>query len=174
MEGDTRRKQLLKLITNSQKPLSGTVLAKRLGISRQVIVQDIAVLRAGNHAIYATNRGYLLHKEPSCFSRVVYVKHTAEQIEEELNTIVDCGASVIDVIVQHGVYGTIKTDLYVSSRQEVQLFLKQMKQKRTKPLTDLTGGVHGHTIQAKSVEILNLVEKLLNERGFLYVNPLKS
>ena len=75
---------------------------------------------------------------------------------------------MLDVIVQHSVYGTIKADLNVSSRQEVQTFLKEMAGKRTKPLTDLTGGIHGHTITAKSEEILDLVERQLEEHGFLY------
>ena len=93
--------------------------------------------------------------------RVIRVKHNSHQIEEELNVIVDCGARVLDVTVEHEIYGIIRADLKVASRQEVKLFLKGFIRKpRQNHLTDLTNGIHSHTIEAKSEEILDLVEKL--------------
>ena len=102
-------------------------------------------------------------------TRVIRVKHDSRQIEEELNIIVDCGARVLDVIVEHEVYGVIRADLKVASRQEVKLFLNDLSKNQTKPLTDLTNGIHSHTIEAKSEEILDLVEKMLKEKEFLYL-----
>ena len=161
MEGDARRQELLRLISKSQKPISGTELAQTLHVSRQVIVQDVALLRAGKYPIFATNRGYvLLQDDVHHVTRVIRVKHNSHQIEEELNAIVDCGARVLDVTVEHEIYGIIRADLKVASRQE---------ENQTKPLTDLTNGIHSHTIEAKSEDILDLVEKTLKEKGFLYL-----
>ena len=62
MEGDARRQELLRLISKSQKPISGTELAQTLHVSRQVIVQDVALLRASKYPIFATNRGMSCYK----------------------------------------------------------------------------------------------------------------
>ena len=108
MEGDARRQELLRLISKSQKPISGTELAQTLHVSRQVIVQDVALLRASKYPIFATNRGYvLLQDDTHHVTRVIRVKHNSHQIEEELNVIVDCGARVLDVTVEHEIYGII-------------------------------------------------------------------
>lgn len=169
MEGDVRRQELLHLISKSQKPISGTELAQQLHVSRQVIVQDVALLRASKYPIFATNRGYvMLQDSDNHVTRVIKVKHNSHEIEEELNAIVDCGARVLDVTVEHEIYGVIRADLKVASRQEVKLFLKDLSDNLTKPLTDLTNGIHSHTIEAKSEEILDLVEQTLKEKGFLY------
>ncbi len=101
MEGNARRQELLRLISKSQKPISGTELAQTLHVSRQVIVQDVALLRASKYPIFATNRGYvLLQDDTHHVTRVIRVKHNSHQIEEELNVIVDCGARVLDVTVE--------------------------------------------------------------------------
>ena len=111
----------------------------------------------------------MLQDDAHHITRVIRVKHNSHQIEEELNAIVDCGARVLDVTVEHEIYGIIRADLKVASRQEVKLFLRDLSENQTKPLTDLTNGVHSHTIEAKSEEILDLVEKTLKEKGFLYL-----
>ena len=170
MTGSDRRQEILKNIKESDRPVSGSKLAKDYDVSRQVIVQDVALLRASKYPIFATNRGYvLLQDDIHHVTRVIRVKHNSHQIEEELNVIVDCGARVLDVTVEHEIYGIIRADLKVASRQEVKLFLKDLYENQTKPLTDLTNGIHSHTIEAKSEEILDLVEKTLKEKGFLYL-----
>ncbi len=169
MEGDVRRQELLRLISESEQPVSGTALAQRLCVSRQVIVQDIALLRAGRHPVLATSRGYMLLRDSGgLVTRTVQVKHDGSRMEEELNAIVDCGACVLDVTVEHQIYGVIRAELKVASRREVQLFLQDMARRRTKPLTALTGGVHCHTIGAGSEEVLDLAVRTLQEKGFLY------
>ncbi len=168
MEGKKRREKLIELLTLSKEPMSGSELAKTLGVSRQIIVQDIALLRATNKNILSTNKGYLLFvQEPQKFNRCFLVKHTTEQIEEELCVIVDNGGKVLDVIVMHDIYGQIEADLLINNRQDVYDFVKKVQEKKTTPLKELTDGVHLHTVEADSEEILDRIEKELKERNFL-------
>lgn len=168
MEGNERREKLIKLLSTSKEPLSGSELAKTLGVSRQVIVQDIALIRATNKNILSTNKGYLLYViEPKKFNRCFWVKHTTEQIEEELCAIVDNGGKVLDVIVMHDIYGQIETDLIIRNRLDVYEFVKKVQQKQTVPLKELTNGIHLHTVEADSEEILDRIEKVLDEKNFL-------
>lgn len=113
MEGDERRQFILKLLAGSESPLSGTEIAGKCGVSRQIIVQDIALLRATNKNILSTYRGYLLYqpeKDTENFKRTFAVSHTDEQIQDELYTFVDCGGKVLDVTVMHEIYGAITVD----------------------------------------------------------------
>ena len=168
MEGKKRREKLIELLTMSKEPLSGSELAKTLRVSRQIIVQDIALLRATNKNILSTNKGYLLFvKEPQKFNRCFLVKHTTEQIEEELCAIVDNGGKVLDVIVMHDIYGQIEADLMINNRQDVYDFVKKVQEKKTTPLKELTDGVHLHTVEADNEEILDRIEKVLTEKNFL-------
>ena len=170
MEGEQRRNQILTILQSENQPLSGTELAKRLGVSRQVIVQDIALLRAVNRNILSTNKGYILyHKEDAekKVKRTVKVCHTSEQIQEELYTIVDNGGSVLDVVVEHEIYGQITADLIIHNRADVDAFVDKVEKHRTKPLNALTDGIHFHTIEADEEEILDRIVNQLREKGFL-------
>lgn len=168
MEGQERREKLIKMLQNSQEPISGTELAKKLGISRQVIVQDIALLRAVNKNILSTTKGYILYyQEEQKVNRCYLVKHTTEQIEDELCTIVDNGGKVLDVIVTHDIYGEISTNLIIKNRQDVYDFVQRVKTKNTVPLKELTDGVHLHTVEADSEEILDKIENALREKRYL-------
>src|SRR5690554_4631292 len=120
MEAKERREKLINILEQSQKPISGSKLAEQLGVSRQVIVQDIALLRASNEKIFSTNKGYLLYRQQSTkLSRSYLVKHSTQEIEEELCLIVDLGGRILDVGVSHGVYGNISTDLIINNRHDV-------------------------------------------------------
>lgn len=168
MEGNRRREKLIALLITAKEALSGSELAKLLGVSRQVIVQDIALLRATNKNILSTNKGYILYTmEPQKYNRCFLVKHATEQIEEELCAIVDNGGKVLDVIVMHDIYGQIQTDLIIKNRQDVYDFVAKVKEKKTTPLKELTDGVHLHTIEADSEEILDRIEHVLAEKNFL-------
>lgn len=169
MEGAQRRDKLINILKNRKDdPISGTDLSKLLGVSRQVIVQDIALLRAVNKNILSTTKGYLLYyQEEQKVNRCFPVKHTNSQIEEELCTIVDHGGKVLDVIVMHDIYGEIRTDLIISNRKDVYDFVKKVNEKRTVPLKELTDGTHLHTVEADSEEILNDIEQALREHGYL-------
>ena len=141
MDGDKRRKEIMELLNTEKDPLSGTSLAKRLGVSRQVIVQDIALLRATNKNILSTNRGYILYGKQgdrmTC-KRVVAVKHTDEQMRDELYCIVDAGAKVLDVIIEHEVYGQISVDLFINSRRDVDEFMEKLLANTARPLNSFS------------------------------------
>ena len=133
MNAEKRRDNILKLLAESDSPLSGTDLAKCLAVSRQVIVQDIALLRAVNKNILSTNKGYLLFHEEEKMKgrkRSVKVRHTQQQILDELCTIVDLGGHILDVVVAHEIYGQITCDLIINSRQDAKSFVEQCECKR--------------------------------------------
>lgn len=168
MEGHERREKLVQLLQNSKEPISGTELAKKLGVSRQVIVQDIALLRAVNKDILSTTKGYMIYlREEQKVNRCFLVKHTNEEIEDELCAIVDNGGKVLNIIVSHEIYGEITADLIIKNRQDVYDFVNKVKLKNTVTLKTLTDGVHLHTVEADSEEILDKIEKVLKEKNYL-------
>lgn len=168
MDGETRRADILKLIQESDTPVSGARLAERFKISRQVIVQDIAVLRAADNEIISTNRGYICRSTSENKEyRVFKVQHDDSRIMEELNVIVDYGGIVEDVFVNHKVYGKMNARLMISSRKQVNDFVENIKAGKSKPLNNITSGYHYHTVQADSREILDLIKEELEKKGFL-------
>ena len=168
MEGNERREKLIELLTHQKTPISGTELAKKLHVSRQIVVQDIALLRAVNRNILSTTKGYLLYvQEQKRANRCFFVKHTTDQIEDELLTIVDLGGKVLDVIVSHEIYGSISADLIINSRQDVYDFVAKVKSKKTVPLKELTNDCHYHTVEADSEATLDRIELALKEKHYL-------
>lgn len=168
MEGDVRRKEILQLLSTDKEPISGALLSKELGVSRQVIVQDIALLRARNKNILSTNKGYILYSEnKQMVTRTFPVKHTTEEIGNELGLIVDYGGKVLDVVVEHEIYGQITVDLFINTKQDVEEFVKKLKHGKTTPLKELTGGLHFHTVEAGSEALLDVIEEKLKEKGYL-------
>lgn len=168
MTGEERRNRIIEVLKNSREPVSGAELAKQLGVSRQVIVQDIALLRAVNRNIISTTRGYLLYyQEVQKVNRCFLVRHTDDEIEDELCTIVDNGGKVLDVIVMYDIYGEIITGLIIKNRKDVYDFVEKLKRYKTVPLKELTGGVHLHTVEADSEAILDSIEKKLREKKYL-------
>lgn len=161
-----RRQKILALIQNSQTPLSGTSLGQVTGVSRQVVVQDIALLRTEGNPILSTTRGYLLDR-PANVTRLIKVCHTNEQTEEELTTVVDLGGCVVDVIVNHRAYGKISAPLQLKSRRDVQAFLEQIRSGKSSLLLNITSGYHFHHISAEREEILDEIEAQLKGKGFL-------
>ncbi|AVQ27147.1 transcription repressor NadR [Fusobacterium ulcerans] len=166
MIGKERRYEILNLIKSMKEPISGTELAKKFDVSRQVIVQDIALLRAENYDIFSTTRGYI-YKATKFFSKVFPVCHSDNQIEDELNTIVDLGGIVDDVFVQHEIYGNLKAELGINSRRKVQELIKAIENGESTPLKNLTYDKHFHTVYSDSEEVLELIEKELKAKGYL-------
>lgn len=166
MSGQKRREQIINILSQGDKPVPGVELAKRLEVSRQVIVQDMALLRANGAEIMSTNRGYILVEEKRP-SRVFKVIHTSEQAEEELNLYVDFGAKVEDVFVYHKVHGVIKVDMNIKSRMDVQKYVHDISTGKSTQLMKLTSNYHYHTIAADSEEILDMIQAELQKRGFL-------
>lgn len=168
-EGQRRRSAILAALADSTLPLSGTELAHRLKVSRQVIVQDIALLRAEQQDILSTYRGYVLRPVPKRAGavRVFCVRHETEQTLDEFETIVDAGGHVLDVFVEHALYGTLRADLIIDSRLDAAAFVSQMAQSPDQPLKTLTGGCHYHTVTAASEALLDHIEAALSQKGYL-------
>ena len=166
MNGEERRSQILQILTDSAKPVAGTLLAQRLNVSRQVIVQDIALLRANGTAIFSTNKGYLLQEEKEC-SRVFKVIHADDEVEEELSAIIDLGGIVRDVFVYHKVYGVLRAEMNIKSRRDIQKYLQDLSTGKSSLLKNVTSGYHYHTITAEREDILDMIQEELGKRGFL-------
>lgn len=166
MTGEERRNQVLRMITDAKDPISGSELAKQCQVSRQIIVQDIALLRASDYDIVSTPKGYLL-RTPICCSRVYAVEHDYEHMEDELNTIVDLGGRIKDVMVEHDIYGSLKAPLPIRSRKDVKDFMKEIISGRSTPLMNLTPYRHSHTVEADNEEILDLIGEELGKKGYL-------
>lgn len=169
MTGSDRRQEILKNIKESDRPVSGSKLAKDYDVSRQVIVQDIALLRASGYDIISTNRGYVLEGQ-TCAERVFKVRHTDEQLEMELCAIVDLGGQVKNVMVNHKVYGHIEAELGITSRRKVKEFLADIESGKSTPLKNITSDYHYHTVTADSEETLGMIEEELRKLGFLVEN----
>ena len=168
MSGTERRQRIVELLMVADEPLSGTALAKELGVSRQIIVQDMALLRTrADLEILSTYQGYLLHRTEQPFSRVFKVRHSTERTEEELLEIVDLGGRVEDVFVYHRVYGVVKGQLSIRSRKDVRAFIDRLKESRSAPLMLITDEYHYHTVTADDAETLDQIQLRLGELGLL-------
>ncbi|MBQ6843365.1 MAG: transcription repressor NadR [Agathobacter sp.] len=166
LSGQERREQILKILRQSKEPVAGSDLAKQFEVSRQVVVQDIALIRANGVEIMATNRGYVL-QELENVSRVFKVIHTDEQVEDELNLYVDHGAKVEDVFVYHKVYGVIKAEMNIKSRRDVRKYMEDISNGKSTNLMKLTSNYHYHTIAAEDEQTLDIIQEELQKKGFL-------
>lgn len=168
MDASSRRAAIARQLTQTQTPVSATALADRFHVSRQLIVGDIALLRAGGMEISATPRGYLLPQDSGGLRRAVACVHAPKDMGRELELIVDTGCQVLDVVVEHPVYGQLTAPLQLSSRYEVQQFIRKVTSRDARPLSDLTGGVHLHTLHCPDEARYLCVTALLDEAGFLF------
>ncbi len=169
MTSAIRREQIAQRLQTAQAPLSATALAKEFAVSRQAVVGDIALLRASGHKIFATPRGYLMEKEqhPDEIVRTIACRHRMDLLAQELFTVVDLGGAVLDVIVEHPLYGQISGELQLFSRYDVQQFLNALEKQKATPLSQLTDGIHLHTISCKSEEIFERITQSLQQQGIL-------
>jgi transcriptional regulator of NAD metabolism len=167
--GNDRRKSILNKLKKASLPITGSDLADFANVSRQVIVQDISLLKAEKEPIVATSQGYLyLNDQPSpFFERIIACSHNADSTEHELNLIVDQGATVKNVIVEHPIYGEITASLLLSSRRDVSRFMGKLKETNAALLSELTEGTHLHTIEADREAILEDVVNVLKQAGYL-------
>lgn len=166
MKAGERREKLKKILAQSAVPVSGSALAKMLSVSRQVIVTDIAILRAEGFEIISTSQGYMIPGVKQC-KRIFKVHHTREECETELNLFVDCGAVVKDVFVSHRAFGLLRGELDIRSRLDVQEFLESIRGGKSTLLSSTTEGYHYHTLLAPSEKVLDMIENRLWELGFL-------
>ena len=167
MNGDERRQAIIRELQGASRPISGSALARAAGVSRQVVVQDIALLR---HDVVATSRGYVLRegeRQPCVPTRLVKVRHGVDDVGDELNTIVDLGGAVLNVMVNHRVYGKITADLDVRNRRDVERYLEGIRTGKSYPLMTVTSGYHFHRIAAETEEQLDEIEAALRAKGYL-------
>ena len=146
MEAASRRQAILDRLRTADRPVSASALAAGLNVSRQIIVGDLALLRAGGAEISATPRGYVLPRATDGITRTIACRHTLAQTGQELDILVDNGCTVLDVIVEHPVYGQLTGQLQISSRYDVEQFLARIRDSDAAPLSMLTGGLHLHTL----------------------------
>lgn len=168
VRAEERRQAVLELIEQSEKPVSASSLAARFSVSRQIIVGDIALLRAAGAEISATPRGYVILRDSLTGTvRQIACRHRAEEMEAELNAIVDQGCTVIDVIVEHPIYGQLTGPLHLSSRYEVARFMERSMEEEALPLSNLTEGIHLHTLSCPDEAAFLRVKDALRELGVL-------
>ena len=166
MKGTERRENIIQDLRSAEGPVSAGTLAARYGVSRQVVVQDVALLRAQGTDIQSTPNGYLL-AEPVQKSRVIKSFHSDEETAEELTLCVDLGGCVKDVFVYHRAYGVVRAELNIRSRLDISRFLEDVSSGRSGLLKKVTSDYHYHTITADSEEVLDMIQDALKERGFL-------
>ena len=162
-----RRDRILEYLRHSDGPLPASALAGRLSVSRQIIVGDVALLRAAGERITATPRGYVLERPRQGVVRAVACLHRPEDMERELTLMVDQGCTVEDVIIEHPVYGQLTGPLALSSRYYISEFIRKIEKNDARPLSALTDGVHLHTLRCPSQEALDRTLAALDEAGFL-------
>ena len=167
MEAASRRQAILDRLRTADRPVSASALAAGLNVSRQIIVGDIALLRAGGAEISATPRGYVLPQVTDGITRTIACRHTLAQTGQELDILVDNGCTVLDVIVEHPVYGQLTGQLQISSRYDVEQFLARIRDSDAAPLSMLTGGLHLHTLRCPNEDTYTRACAALKAAGLL-------
>ena len=166
MKAAERRNAIANFLLAEDKAVSGGELSEKFGVSRQIIVQDITVLKGLGYDILSTHNGYIIQKSP-LKERVLKLHHTTEQTEDELSLIVRLGGTVVDVFVWHKVYGKMEAKLNIFSDLHVKQFIEGVRTGKSTELMNITGGYHYHTIRAESEEVLDQIENVLKERGYI-------
>ena len=166
MKAAERRKDIANYLMAEGKAISGGALSDKFGVSRQIIVQDISVLKATGYDILSTHSGYVIQGSPFV-ERVFKLYHTTNQTDDELNTIVDLGGMVVDVFVWHKVYGKLVVPLNIFSRLHVKQFIEGVRSGKSIELMNITGGYHYHTVRAETKEVLDQIEKALKHKDYI-------
>lgn len=166
MKSDERRKSIVNFLLSEKRPVSGGELSKKYGVSRQIIVKDISVLKEQGNDIVALSSGYVIHSSPMK-ERVFKVFHTTEQTKDELQLIVDRGGVVADVYVWHKAYGKMEAKLNISTRFQIEQFIESVRTGKSVELMHITGGYHYHTVRAANEEVLEGIETALKEKNYI-------
>lgn len=169
MNAATRREKIMQQLQQTSKPLSATAIAAQFSVSRQIIVGDIALLRAAGIAITATPRGYVLERpsKQDYLETSIVCEHGDDRLAEELYTVVDLGGALIDVTVEHSIYGQICAPLHIFSRFDADAFLHKLQTEQARPLCDLTGGIHLHRLRCPNEQVQARILTALQEKGLL-------
>lgn len=166
MRATDRRDEIVRLLIDGNKPIKGTDLALKYGVTRQIIVKDIAILRATGKEIIATPDGYIYNKQAGKVKSIIAVNHDSKKTIEELEIVVKYGGVIEDVIIEHPLYGEIKGLLMIKNLNDLNTFESTFNNNEAKPLSNLTNGIHLHTISADSQEDMDSIKLELKEKGF--------
>ena len=169
LTGDYRRQAIIDWLSEDHSPITGSELAKRSGVSRQIIVQDISILKAKNFEIFATSQGYMLLPKATSkkITKLLACKHDLSDTLKELYIMVDHGLFVRDVIIEHPLYGELTASLMIQTREDADLFYKKMTQSNASLLSTLTEGIHIHTVEAEDVSHIEKASQALDKAGIL-------
>ncbi|WP_101696194.1 transcription repressor NadR [Clostridium minihomine] len=169
MNSAERREKIRELLRQSQQPISASTIAQQFQVSRQIIVGDIALLRASNEKIAATPRGYVMESDTPAgkYQLIIACRHSGEEMEDELTLIVDNGGKILDVTVEHAVYGQLSGQLHIYSHYDVENFISRLKKSNSAPLSDLTDGIHLHTVAFDNRQDMERTLAALTEKGYL-------
>lgn len=172
MDATQRREEIRKILGRSREPVSAATIASEVHVSRQIVVGDIALLRAGGADIQATPRGYILQtqdeKAADGLAYTIACRHSRENLAEELYAVVDNGGRLLDVIVEHPVYGQLTGKLHIFSRFDADAFMEKLSENNASILCDITDNVHLHTIVCRSEEDYRRILSVLEEKGILF------
>lgn len=166
MKAADRRKQIIEYISAAKSAVSAGALSEKFGVSRQVIVQDIAILRANGHEVISTSRGYVLDGD-GLATRVFKCRHTLDQLVDEAEIVISHGGRIEDVSVSHRVYGRIAAHLGLTTVMHAEELYRSLKSGASKPLMSVTDGYHYHTVCAESEQKLDAIESALRSAGYL-------
>jgi len=162
MINNSRRDKIIQKLNEAVMPISASKLAKEFGVSRQVIVGDISLLRASGYKIEALPKGYLLVRNENIYT--IVCQHTESETFEELSILVKHHIEVLDVKIDHHTYGVLTGELNIKTQQDIIDFLA------LKPnlLSKLTNGIHIHTLKVKDKKDLDNALIELRAANFLY------
>ena len=167
MNGEERRKIIIDMLTQDGTSINANKLAEKFSVTRQIVVADIALLRASGYRILSDRRGYTLAESNSGITKRIAVKHGKDDVSDEFYAVVDNGGKVLDVIVEHSVYGKISAELDISSRYDADCFVKRIEETGANPLSALTEGIHIHTLLVKDEAMFERIVDRLTELGIL-------
>ena len=168
MTAGKRREAIVELLLKEKAPIKGVELAAKFDVTRQIIVKDIAILRAKGNNIIATPEGYMFNDDSgSKVKSIIAVNHSDNEMIDELEIVVKYGGIIEDVIVEHPIYGEIRGTIMIKNLNDLNKFKSALNEAKAKPLSILTDGVHLHTISADSLENMDLIKQELKEKGFI-------
>lgn len=167
MNNNERRSEILRMLKGSEESISAAKLAGLFGVTRQIIVSDIALLRANGNKIIAARQGYYMEKDPAQQTEAILCRHNAERVLDEFYAVTDHGGTVVNVIVEHPIYGQLSAELNIASRYDAQEFVQKVKASMASQLCDLTGGLHIHMIRVPSKQAYERIVRELDAAGIL-------
>lgn len=169
MDSASRRSQIMSILKRAGSAVTGTALSKQCNVSRQIIVGDVAILRAQGVAIISTPRGYqLVPLNKGGIQHVFVCCHGMDKTEAELEAIIDNGGIVHNVVIEHDVYGNLEGTLNLHSRRDIKQYIKRMEESQAQLLSAISGGIHTHLVEADSQEEIDAIQDALEGLGVLY------